>query len=1063
MRARFWWFWSEFITWLFQADSLSDTDLQSDPRYFARFPVFAIGLGVFWMGGVGLLSSAWHDALTSYASVLPLPVSLIYVCLGSAFFLSLSHPGYARLLAWLGALISGFEVLHWGYQGYGWSLVTRMHVINYGVYTVIAIVLVCATLPRLQRIGLVASRCLLIGCFIFWVFCSETYLEYRAPDSISLFMELTLVVMLALALGSVAQRPCSESPFAFRRFVFINVTGTLMAVSSWYFMIENMREARVHSASVTAQAVSKAISLALNTQFSQFDRMMTRWELLPQPLDINYIRKDLELLVSGNAAMGLLALLDAQYAPLEVIASSNALRDEFEHVVQDPVAVAALKRLSAQMPFNDRLASLYLPDLPQWSLLMVSLSHGSPGRFLVALYDPIAQITPLLSLASTEVDLSVRQDSRLLYDNGPGFSIEHPFGSIALAMHEGMSWTLDWWPKYPEQGRMPSLSDLFLLGGLLFTVLLSRFVHLSAVLTRHMQELSYQTLHDSITDLPNQRMLERYLTRRLDQADLSGQTVTIILLSVTGLKQINDSRGYQVGNTVLARVAQRIRSAVGDRHLIARFDRGEFVVVCYGPAGHALPRLIDEVVYRIKEPYQVQESYYHLDVCVGVSVAHGRSASSDELLREAELAAALARRDRKTAWQVYSEALKAPATARVRLSERFMLALQHSTLQLRYQPVVDVRSGVITAVQADLYWHDEEFGMVAPDIFIPLAEETGQAVALGHWVLQRVSQDMLLFVEKTHIAFPGTVTVSHLEFWRADFVESVRKVLQETRLSAKFLMLAVTEELLSANPEDSVSAVQKLHDMGVGVALQRLRVGGFSLRTLRKMSLRHIKIDPVFIKEVLHDADDAAITRSLISLAHQLDLRVVADGVETEAHYWFLRRNFCDEVQGALFGASFSAQELLALLQRTAGRLTLPMAPSSGSSDKVLLLLDDEPNILRALVRLLRRDGYRILTAASPEEAFVLLAEHPVQVVVSDQRMPTMTGTEFFVRVKALYPQTIRLVLSGYTDLKSVTDAINHGAIYRFLTKPWNDEELRDQVAQAFRTWETNNTAQSSS
>ena len=1062
MSARFWWFWSGFIGWLFQADPLRDSSLNEDPRYFARFPVFAMGLGVFWMGALGLLNSAWHYALTPYSPLSPLSVSLIYVCLGTSFFLSLSHPQHARWLAWAGAFLSGLEILHWGYQGYGWSIVTRIHLINYGVYAAIAILLVCATLPRLQLVGLVGSRCILVGRLAFWMLWPDTYLDQRMPDSISLFMELALVVIMALAIGSVAQRPRIESPFAFRRFVFINVAGTLIAVSSWYFMIEQVRDARVHSASITAQAVSRAISLALNTQFSQFDRMLKRWELLPQPLEISYIRKDLELLVSGNASVGLLALLDDRYAPVDVVASSQALHDDFDRVVQDPVALAALKRLSAQMPFNDRLASLHVPDLPQWSLLMVSLNNAYPGRFLVVLYNPMVQIMPLLSLASADVDFSVHQDSRLLYDSAPGFSLEHPFGSIELAMHEGMSWTLDWWPKYPEQGRIPSLSDLFLLGGLLFTVLLSRFVYLSALLTRHMQELSYQTLHDPITDLPNQRMLERYLTRRLDHADQSGQTVTIILLSVSGLKQINDSRGYQVGNTVLARVAQRIRASVGDEHLIARFDRGEFAVVCYGPSDNALPHLINEVVRRIKEPYQVQESYYHLDVCVGVSVARGRSASSDELLREAELAAALARRDSKTAWQVYSEALEAPATARVRLSERFMLALQHNTLQLRYQPVVDIRSGVITAVQADVYWHDEELGAVAPDVFIPLAEETGQAIALGHWVLQRVAQDMVSFVEKTYISFPGMVTVSHLEFWRADFVEGLRKVLQETRLSARFLMLAVTEELLNANPEDSVSAVQELHDMGVGVALQRLRVGSFSLRTLRKMSLRHIKIDPVFIKDVLHDADDAAITRSLISLAHQLDLRVVADGVETEAHYWFLRRNFCDEVQGPLFGTSFSAQELLALLQRTAGRVTLPMAPSPESSGKVLLLLDDEPNILRALVRLLRRDGYRILMASSPEEAFVLLAEHPVQVVVSDQRMPTMTGTEFFVRVKALYPQTIRLILSGYTDLKSVTDAINHGAIYRFLTKPWNDEELRDQVAQAFRTWETQNAAQAS-
>jgi response regulator RpfG family c-di-GMP phosphodiesterase len=185
-----------------------------------------------------------------------------------------------------------------------------------------------------------------------------------------------------------------------------------------------------------------------------------------------------------------------------------------------------------------------------------------------------------------------------------------------------------------------------------------------------------------------------------------------------------------------------------------------------------------------------------------------------------------------------------------------------------------------------------------------------------------------------------------------------------------------------------------------------------------------------------------------------LNLKVVAEGVETESQFWFLKRNFCDEVQGYLFQRPVPFDDFSQLLYEKGGRVILPTARVSASPDKVLLLLDDEPNILRALSRLLRRDGYRILTASTPQQAFALLAENDVQVVMSDQRMPEMTGTEFFRRVKEMYPDTIRLILSGYTDLKSVTDAINHGAIYRFLTKPWDDEELRREIAEAFKGYQ---------
>jgi len=176
---------------------------------------------------------------------------------------------------------------------------------------------------------------------------------------------------------------------------------------------------------------------------------------------------------------------------------------------------------------------------------------------------------------------------------------------------------------------------------------------------------------------------------------------------------------------------------------------------------------------------------------------------------------------------------------------------------------------------------------------------------------------------------------------------------------------------------------------------------------------------------------------------------VIANGVESQAQLGFLRRNDCDVFQGYLFGEPMSAEAAGMTLRR---RYLRPEAFAETRPDRTLLLLDDEENVLRSLVRLFRRDGYRILAAGNVRDAFDLLAINDVQVILSDQRMSDMSGTEFLGRVKMLYPDTIRLVLSGYTDLNTVTDAINRGAIYRFLTKPWNDDELREHIRQAFRT-----------
>ena len=191
-----------------------------------------------------------------------------------------------------------------------------------------------------------------------------------------------------------------------------------------------------------------------------------------------------------------------------------------------------------------------------------------------------------------------------------------------------------------------------------------------------------------------------------------------------------------------------------------------------------------------------------------------------------------------------------------------------------------------------------------------------------------------------------------------------------------------------------------------------------------------------------------AISKAIIAMAHHLDIKVIAEGVEHEAQASLLRKNLCDEFQGYYFAKPMPAAELeLFIQQYPKNRL---IRPESVSQQQTILIVDDEENILSALTRILRREAYRVLTCTSAKQAFDILALNQVQVILSDQRMPDISGTEFFSQVKDMYPDTIRIVLSGYTDLRSVTEAINKGAIYKFMTKPWQDDELRSEIKQAF-------------
>jgi CheY-like chemotaxis protein len=246
-----------------------------------------------------------------------------------------------------------------------------------------------------------------------------------------------------------------------------------------------------------------------------------------------------------------------------------------------------------------------------------------------------------------------------------------------------------------------------------------------------------------------------------------------------------------------------------------------------------------------------------------------------------------------------------------------------------------------------------------------------------------------------------------------------------------------------------IGVLERIKEIGVKITVDDFGTGYSSLAYLKRFPIDSLKVDKAFVQDIIADPNDVSITRAIITLAHNLKLKVVAEGVETEGQLGLLIANHCDEVQGYYFSRPLPAEEATALLRE--GRSLDSRMMSGLKPSRTLLLVDDEANILSALKRLLRRDGYDILTAMSAEQGLEMLASHRVDVIISDQLMPGMSGVEFLRRVKTLHPETVRLVLSGYTDLQAVTDAINEGAIYKFLSKPWDDGILRANIEEAFR------------
>lgn len=375
-------------------------------------------------------------------------------------------------------------------------------------------------------------------------------------------------------------------------------------------------------------------------------------------------------------------------------------------------------------------------------------------------------------------------------------------------------------------------------------------------------------------------------------------------------------------------------------------------------------------------------------------------------------------------------------------------AVRNQELLLHFQPKLSCRNGRIVGLEALLRWQHPRHGLILPSHFVPLLESSGKIVEVGEWILGAACQQLGEWRASGVPTVPVAVNLSVAQIMADGFYDSVSSLIEKAGLPPELLELELTESMLMADVEKAISVMQRLSALGVSLSVDDFGTGYSSLSYLKRFPLSALKVDRSFVSDITADTNDVSITRAIITMAHALKLRVIAEGVETAGQMKMLIANHCDEVQGFVFSGALSADEIAYLLK--GGKCLPAELLNEGRPRRRLLLVDDEENILSALKRLLRTEGYEILTATTGEAGLEILAKHEVDVIVSDQRMPGMTGTEFLRRAKELHPDTVRMVLSGYAELEAITSAINDGAIYKFLSKPWEAEQLCAHIAGAF-------------
>lgn len=556
------------------------------------------------------------------------------------------------------------------------------------------------------------------------------------------------------------------------------------------------------------------------------------------------------------------------------------------------------------------------------------------------------------------------------------------------------------------------------------------------------------TYFDPMTGLMNARAFHKRLAELAAVAGARRARISVCVLDLEGFAQVNRQLGYELGDHLLRAVGDRVRAVVGDDGLVGRSGGDKFAAARLAATADALDAFEHQLLAIFDRPFEIAGHSVVLSAGLGVA-RYPEQEGSYEIpvsLEQAEMAVRAAKEqgERKLLFSAADEAMRsAGRSLEIQLRE----ALERGEFTLVYQPKVDVVKGKMSGGEALLRWRHPERGLLGPAEFIDVAERSGLIVPIGTWVIQQVCAQQAEWRARGFPIQPVAANVSAAQLSRGDLFGGVAKALADNALEPKWLELEITESAVMQDIAMATATLKRLRELGVSLALDDFGTGYSSLSQLKRLPFSRIKIDRSFIDEVTTSVQDAAIAEAIIGIARSLGLTSVAEGVETAAQLNYLTRHQCDEIQGYYFSPPVDADTFAGFLRQDR---KLALLRSQEDERRRILVVDDEPSICKAMGRLLREEGYNVVTADSGARALEILAEQTVHVIISDQRMPAMSGTELLDRVKGLYPGIVRIIVSGYTDIRVITDAVNRGAVFRFLTKPWDDDELLDVVREAF-------------
>jgi diguanylate cyclase (GGDEF)-like protein/PAS domain S-box-containing protein len=428
-------------------------------------------------------------------------------------------------------------------------------------------------------------------------------------------------------------------------------------------------------------------------------------------------------------------------------------------------------------------------------------------------------------------------------------------------------------------------------------------------------KIQFQATHDTLTGLANRNLLHDRLNQAIAQATRNDGVVWVVFVDLDRFKLVNDTLGHKAGDLFLVAISERLESVVRDADTVARLGGDEFVVVLQEIGVNNLSaHSVQRIMQVISQPLWIEDKEFSLNCSIGVATFPSDGETSGQLIERADIAMYRAKETGRNNFQFFTAEMNERLLERLRFEEALRSAVERGEFVLHYQPQVDLRSGKVIGAEALIRWQHPELGMVAPVRFIGLAEETGLIVPIGHWIIRTACEHNVAWPRAGFHNLRIAVNLSARQFSQPDLVQSIANVLTDTGLAAQDLEIELTEGLVMTDVENAIGILRDLKALGVQLAIDDFGTGYSSLAYLKRFPIDVLKIDRSFVNDIAESPDDATIVLSIISLAHNLRLHVIAEGVETAAQLAYLQKHGCDEMQGYYFSRPLPAEQFMQLL-----------------------------------------------------------------------------------------------------------------------------------------------------